>query len=288
VMLGRSRLGRGSAAIPFALVTAAVCLAACTMVVSDQRVPARLPTVAPRTETPLVMVLVVTSAPSATAAPAATARATVTAASAQVPPTLALTVQAAATFTAAPMPSATPAPSNTPAPPTETPLPTATFAPTDTPGPTDTPAPPTDTPVPTDTPLPTETPTPVPTPTPAVTWRVASWRQLTACENRGGHTLFINVTDAAGNGVAGVPLLVLWDGGSQVFTTGEKMDKGPGWVEVPLYGAYTAQVYDGNTSEVTPWLDSHLRADERCAEINDDVANSFGHYSYEVIFQRAY
>ena len=128
---------------------------------------------------------------------------------------------------------------------------------------------------------------PTATPTPTVTWRLVSARQLTPCENRGGNTLFINVIDAAGNGIANVPLLVEWDSGSQVIYTGQKMERGPGWAEYPMYGGYTVRVNDG-TSDVTPMLSSHLPDSQRCDETNDNVANSFGHYSYEVVFQRTY
>lgn len=166
--------------------------------------------------------------------------------------------------------------------PIATPTSTATATPSPTMGPTDTPAPPTA------TPLPTDTPTPTATPTPAVNWRVVYTHQLTPCENRGGHTLFINVVDAGGNGVAGVPLLVTWDTGTLVIYTGEKLDRGPGWAEFTLNGAYTVTVYDGTVSEWTPRLDSHLPESQRCDETNDNVANSFGHYSFEVTFQRAY
>ncbi len=138
------------------------------------------------------------------------------------------------------MPTATATPTNT-----ATPEPTATLGP-----PTDTPIP-TDTPLPTDTPFPTDTPTPTATPTPSVDWRLISARQLTPCENRGGHSLFITVLDAAGNGIAGVPVLITWEGGSQVVVTGDKPERGPGCTDFPMYGGYTVQIADG-ISEVSP------------------------------------
>ena len=220
------------------------------------------------------------------------------------PVAMAQAVARTATFA----PSPTPLPTNTPVP-TATPLP-----PTATATPTDTPVPPTDTPEPTATPKPTKTPvpvsnapgsttgqgaavatdTPVPvapeptaTPVPSVTYRLASWRQLTPCENQGNHVLMIDVVDATGNGIAGVPVIVEWGGGSETIYTGQKMDKGPGWAEFPMYGGYTVRVLDG-TSDVTPMLSSKLPEDQRCDNTNNNVANSFGHYSYEVIFQRTY
>jgi hypothetical protein len=180
------------------------------------------------------------------------------------------------TDTPAPEPTATPTPA-----PTDTPLPTDTPAPTPIPTDTFTPAPPTE------TPLPTATPTPTDTPVPPVDWRLVSWRQLTPCENRGGHSLFITVLDAAGNGIPGVPLLIEWTGGSQVVYTGDKPDRGPGCTDFPMYGGYTVRVAEG-TSDVTPVLSSHEPESQRCDETNDNVANSYGHYSYEVIFQRTH
>jgi CRP-like cAMP-binding protein len=206
-------------------------------------------------------------------------------------------------------PSPTPLPTNTPEP-TATPVP-----PTATPVPTDTPVPPTDTPEPTATATrrpPTSTPvpasnqagaaeaqaeaaaTPVPAvveptaaPAPSVAYRLASWRQLTPCENQGNHVMMINVIDPSGNGIPGVPLVIEWGGGAETIYTGQKMDKGPGWAEWPMYGGYTVHVGDG-TSDYSPMLSSKLPEDQRCDNTNNNVANSFGHYSYEVIFQRTY
>ena len=230
---------------------------------------------------------------------------------ARTPGILALAFTPTPTFA----PSPTFVPTETPAP-TSTPVPTETPQPTDTPAPTDTPVPPTDTPEPSRTPKPTKTPAPtaaladqghasdtipaeapapsptpppVPTdtPVPAVAYRLAGWRQLAPCENQGGHTLFINVVDPAGNGIAGVPLLVEFGGDSDVIYTGQKLDKGPGWAEYPMYGGYTVRVAEA-TSDVTPMLSSKLPEDQRCDSTNNNVANSFGHYSYEVVFQRTY
>lgn len=192
-----------------------------------------------------------------------------------------------------PEPTATAAPTTTSTPPataTVTLEPTAT--PTDTPIPTDTPLPtdtpiPTDTPLPTNTPLPTDTPEPTATPTPSVDWRLVSARQLTPCENRGGHSLFITVLDAAGNGIPGVPVLIMWEGGSQIVVTGDKPERGPGCTDFPMYGGYTVQIAEG-VSEVSPVMSSQERESQRCDETNDNVANSYAHYSYEVIFQRTW
>ncbi len=199
------------------------------------------------------------------------------------------TVEATLAVALAPGPATETAPASTPtAAPTETPTatPSATATGTDTPSPTETPAP-TDTPVPTDTPFPTDTPTPTPTPTPSVDWRLVSARQLTPCENRGGHSLFITVLDAAGNGIPGVPVLITWESGSQVVVTGDKPERGPGCTDFPMYGGYTVQIAEG-ISEVSPVMSSHERESQRCDETNDNVANSYAHYSYEVIFQRTY
>lgn len=202
--------------------------------------------------------------------------------------------------------------------PTPTFAPSPTPAPTDTPVPTNTPVPATETPVPTDTPTntpvpPTNTPAPAAAsqgqaapvaaapappintpepPKPAVDYVVASWRQLTPCENNGNHNIFINVVDPAGNGIPGVPLHVDWGGDGVNIVTGNKPELGPGWAVFDMFkGTYWVRV-DQGTSETTPPLtvdigdDTVPESQRRCGD--NPIANSLYHYSYEVVFQRTW
>jgi CRP-like cAMP-binding protein len=187
-------------------------------------------------------------------------------------------------------------PTDTPVPPTPTPQPIA-IIPTDTP----TPVPPTDTPtpapvVPTNTPipaLPTDTPTPeppTPTPAPAYDFVLAEGfpRRLGPCENEGGHHILVNVVDAQGNGLPGVKLEVAWPGGSAEIETGNKLEKGPGFVDFPMYhGTYSVRVL-GARSQVAEGITVEIAEDQLCSATGNQVANSLYHYSYEVIFQRTY
>jgi hypothetical protein len=118
------------------------------------------------------------------------------------------------------------------------------------------------------------------------------------------HTLYINVIDVNGNPVDAV-LNVAWHGGEQEIVTG---DKGPGKTEWPMYGSYWVTVLrdisSGRecTSEVTREMSSHHptmddlvaggycldRSFEECSELRDLGIGylCYGHYSYEVVFQR--
>jgi len=188
-------------------------------------------------------------------------------------------------------PTHTPPPTSTPAPATPTPTP---VPPTETPVPaTATPVPPTSTPVPivknvsNAAPPPAPTATPVP-PKPAVDYIVASWRQLTPCENNGMHNIFINVIDAQGNGIPNVPLWVSWGGGGVEIRTGAKPEMGPGWAVFDMFkGTYWVKVNEG-TSETTPPLTVDIPEAQKCEKNGNPVANSLYHYSYEVVFQRTY
>jgi CRP-like cAMP-binding protein len=198
------------------------------------------------------------------------------------------------TPTSLPMPTVTLVPTATPIPPTPTPQPVA-IIPTDTP----TPVPPTDTPTPapaTDTPvpaLPADTPTPeppTPTPMPAYDFVLVegSPRRLGPCENEGRHHILINVVDAQGNGLPDIKLEVVWAGGSAEIETGDKLEKGPGFVEFPMYhGTYSVRVL-GARSQVAEGITVEIADAEACAATGNKVANSLYHYSYEVTFQRTY
>ncbi|MFQ5612958.1 MAG: hypothetical protein ACE5H9_12575 [Anaerolineae bacterium] len=225
-------------------------------------------------------------------------------------------------------PTPLPTPTFTPVPPSPTPVDTPTPAPTDTPLPTpipsDTPLPPTDTPEPptvTFTPAPptaTFTPAPptaTPTPTtPPVDFVVTSLRMLSIEENGGclgKHQIFVTVVDAAGNPLNGVLI-------GDTFNNPPKTsgDKGPGKAEFDLYknGFELLVKQDPNagrpvSSEVTMKLSSndweipidwliaghYCSSHEECTRRwNSGTAgigeNSlcWGHYSYEVTFQRTF
>jgi hypothetical protein len=234
-----------------------------------------------------------------------------------VTPTPTKTPRPSVTVTATSTPTYTPMPTGTA---------TSTSAPTPTANPTDTPTTnPTDTPVPTNTPLPKNTLPPPPTPTPvepptntpppapSVDFKVITQRMFSMKENGGdpqeggcgmNHTMYISVMDINGNPVD-VSLRVAWPGGEQDINTGEK---GPGKAEWPMYGSYWVKVLrdlsSGReyTSEVTREMSSHHpaledlaaggycldRSIEECSELRDQGIGAlcYGHYSYEVVFQR--
>ncbi len=206
--------------------------------------------------------------------------------------------------------TATPTPTNSPTPtvtptqtptPTETPIPTLTSTPTHTPTPTETPTP-VFTPTPTDTPTrvftraplpPTDTPTPEATPTPNVDFRLKSVRQLTPCENRGKHHIFVKVEDATGQGIDGVPVKIQWAATADGFIiaktetkTNLKGSMEPGHIDFAMFkGTYSVEV-QGGTSEVATGITPDFGVNESCGE--DTTANSLFHLSFEVIFQRTF
>jgi hypothetical protein len=222
------------------------------------------------------------------------------------------------TFT--PTPPPTPTPTNTlvvqaaqaqpaaqEAAPTETPIPT------DTPEPTATPVLATHTPVP-----PTDTPEPTPTPVPDVDFVIVKQRLLTIDENggcAGNHNIFVEVIDAAGNPIKGVQLGDIWNNPGPV--TGHKGDDKPGRAEYDLYknqGYHILVKGDPTagrevTSEVTELLSTNdweigiprlIEAgycpDEPTCRVlwNSGVFGEgnnslcWGHYSWEVVFQRTW
>jgi CRP-like cAMP-binding protein len=215
--------------------------------------------------------------------------------------------------TATPTATNTPTPTDTPTltpTPTETPIPTSTHTPTSTSTPTETPTPvftPTDTPTPTNTPTatgtatplftstpraPTETPTPEPTATPNVDYRLASVRELTPCENKGKHHIFVIVRDKTGQGIDGVPVKVFWPSGGVTPVTETKTNlKGelePGHIDFAMFkGTYSVQIAAG-TSQIAEGITPDYATNIICAENGDTNAISLYHTSYEVIFERTY
>jgi hypothetical protein len=146
-----------------------------------------------------------------------------------------------------------------------------------------------------------------------VDFKVITQRMFSLTENGGNpqeggcgmnHTLYIRVEDINGVPLDGIAVRVDDPAGGQVeLVTGEK---GPGRTEFPMYGTYVVRVWrDVNreyTSEVTRWLDSGQptvddlwngeycfgRSLEECTELRDLGIGQlcYGHYSYEVVFQR--
>lgn len=207
---------------------------------------------------------------------------------------------ATATPTNSPTPTTTPTASATT---TETPIPTLTHTPTTTPTPTDTPTP-EFTPTPSSTPtrafarpaapaVPTDTPTPEPTPTPNVDFRLKSVRQLTPCENRGKHHIFVKVQDPSGQGINGVPVKIQWAPTADGFVVAKTESKTnlqgqiePGHIDFAMFkGTYQVEI-QGGTSEIASGITPDFGTNEACGE--DTTANSLFHLSFEVIFERAY
>jgi len=207
-------------------------------------------------------------------------------------PTFTQTPDSTATFT--PTSTFTPTPTPTE---TNTPEPTSTALPTDTPAPTSTPRPA----VPTDTPTP-ELPTD--TPTPSVDFIVTKQEVMPvivdgSCNWR--HNIFVTVVDANGDPLDGVLVADRW--GNYELPSG---DKGPGRVDFDLWKnsleLYVKLNQDGSEarSEMTRRLSSDapdiadMIKGKVCKDEDECTAklasNSFcyGHYAYEVTFQRTW
>ncbi len=221
------------------------------------------------------------------------------------------------TFTPVPpTPTATstipPTPTDTPTPPV--PTPTATPVATDTPVPVvNTPVRNTPTPAP-----PTDTPTPAATATPSVDFVITKQRLLTKQENggcAGNHNIFVDVIDAKGNPIKGVQLGDAWNNPGPV--TGHKGDNLPGHAEYDLYknGGFMILVKSDPTAgrPVTSQTSELLSSDDwkigiprlieagycpdeaTCKVLWNSgvfgVGNNsicWGHYSWEVVFQRTW
>jgi hypothetical protein len=216
------------------------------------------------------------------------------------------------TFTPTPTPTNTPVvPTSTPTPvvPTDTPAPTAE-APADTPAPAPKPAPAQPKP-------PTNTPEPTPTPKPEFDFIITKQRMLTKQENGGclgNHNIFVTVLDAKGAPLKGVQMGDVW--GNPGPVTGHKGPDQPGLAVYDLYKnalkifiksdpsagkEVTSQITD--LLSVNDWeigipklLEAGYCPDEATCRVlwNSGVAgvghNSlcWGHYSWEVTFQRAW
>lgn len=183
--------------------------------------------------------------------------------------------------------------------------------------------PPTDTPVPeataaaTPVPVPTDTPEPTATPVPEFDYIITKQRILTKQENggcAGMHNIFVDVVDANGAPIKGVELGDVW--GNPGPSTGHKGDDQPGRAVYDLY-KNGFKIFVNNdptagrpvTSQVTELLSSndwevgipHLIEGGYCPDeatcrvlwnsgVFGEGNNSlcWGHYSWEVTFQRTW
>jgi hypothetical protein len=133
------------------------------------------------------------------------------------------------------LPTATPTASSTPSPtPSPTPTPTATPTPTRRPTATPTVTPsatpsPIGSPLPTATVTPSSTPTATPTPTPGPPFQLSERELL--CESDQAPHIEVIVEDEEGNGVPGVEVWLLWDGGADRAITGVKPADGAGYAD---------------------------------------------------------
>ena len=122
-------------------------------------------------------------------------------------------------------------------------------------------------------------------------FRVALVRQLTPCENRGKHHIFIKVQDAAGQGINDVTVKISWGDGPDSFVLTRTQTHStwagppePGWVVFAMFrGTYDVMVMDGD-SEIASGLTPDYGVNEPCGE--DENANSLYHVSFEVVFVR--
>ncbi|RME70157.1 MAG: hypothetical protein D6784_17155, partial [Chloroflexi bacterium] len=162
-------------------------------------------------------------------------------------------------------------------------------------------------------------PEPTPTPTPEFDFIITKQRMLTKEENGGClgmHSIFVTVVDAAGNPLKGVELADVWGAVNPGPVTGHKGDDQPGLAVYDLY-KNGLKIYVKNdpsagrpvTSQVTDLLSTNdweigiprlIEAgycpDEATCRVlwNSGVAGQgnnslcWGHYSWEVTFQRAW
>jgi len=206
-------------------------------------------------------------------------------------PTPTDTPTATSTSTMTPIPTNTPTPTDTTTP-TSTPtmVDTPTTTPTSTGVPTETPIPQTSTPRP-----PTDTPTPEATATPNVDFRLVSIRELTPCENKGKHHIFVHVIDPSGQGINGLPIKIQWSPVPDGFVTPQTETKTnligqpeAGHIDFAMFkGTYQVQVM-GGTSDIAEHITPDFATNRTCEENGDTNAISLFHSSFEVTFQRTY
>ncbi|MFN2147878.1 MAG: hypothetical protein ACK2T2_05760 [Anaerolineales bacterium] len=132
------------------------------------------------------------------------------------------------------------------------------------------------TPSPTASPTATRTPTPMPTATPGAPYTLLDQEEV--CDIRLGEAqMQVLALDAAGEGVPGVELFVIWDAGQDRFYTGLKPELGPGYADFTMLPGvtYTLQLSSGDRPV----------AGLMAPECFDDDGNSFPG-SWRLIFQQ--
>ena len=98
------------------------------------------------------------------------------------------------------------------------------------------------------TPIPTFTPLPTRTPTPTLAPPYVLLSQNLVCDPAFGVSLIqVQVTNAAGEGVPGVEIIVQWEGGEDHFFTGLQPEIDPGYADFEMTPevAYTLHIADG-------------------------------------------
>ena len=129
-------------------------------------------------------------------------------------PTPTATPTAVATLTVTPSATATSTASWTPPPPSATETHTRRSTATPLPGQSHTPR-----------------PTASPSPTPAVDYRLVEARRSSCGDNPLPGAIRIEVRDAQGKGMPGVPVKITWSDGEELFVTGLHPERGPGYAD---------------------------------------------------------
>lgn len=173
-----------------------------------------------------------------------------------LPPTPTLTNTSTHTPSPSPQPSQTPIPTptatSTPLPPTSAPSATeaaasaqpATFTAAAV---TSTPPTPTETPIP--RPTSTLTPTRTPTLTPGGPFALTS-RERVCASKLASPQIQVQAKDSQGQPLAGVLVIVTWQGGEERFYTGLKVEKGPGYADFTMQPGITYSLRLGENGEL--------------------------------------
>lgn len=132
---------------------------------------------------------------------------------------------------------------------------------------------------PTEPPIEPSPPLPPPLPLPPTTrrWRLVSQRRLSGAENHGQHNIFFLTRDGQGQPISSVTIRVAWPDGYYELVTDAN-----GRGDFPMYpGTYEACVaIPGVTSDIATGLRTDIWED------NPEDGNSYGHYSYDVVFEQ--
>lgn len=114
-------------------------------------------------------------------------------------------------------------------------------------------------------------------------YTLASVRFLSCLENHQDHNLRLWVISANGQGLGDLPVRFREAGGFEdVVLTGRDLFKPVGYIDYPIYSrqSWTTRVLDLN-SDLSPAMSS-----ETPPVIDACSGNVWGHYSYEIVFQR--